>query len=184
MAHTNTNIENLKNLFNSAFHGGAWHGPSVLELTKGLTVKEVSYKAGNVHNIAELIYHITSWRIFAVKKMQGDEAYVIEDEKLNWGNIGKIDQFELETLMVELTLSHDELIKELETKTDDFLNKIVPGAEYTFFTLLTGIINHDLYHAGQIAILKKLAAKNAKGGDDDFIGSSRYFEDDLEDDFI
>ena len=65
---TNINIENLKNLFNTAFHGGAWHGPSVLELAKGLTVKEASFSAGNIHNIAELLYHITSWRLFAVKK--------------------------------------------------------------------------------------------------------------------
>ena len=132
MANTNINIENLKNLFNTAFHGGAWHGPSVLELTKGLTVKEASFSAGNVHNIAELLYHITSWRLFAVKKMQGDEEYNTVTIKQTGGNIGKIDQFELETLMMELTLSHDELIKELETKEDDFLMKIVPGAEYNF----------------------------------------------------
>lgn len=185
MANTiNINIENLKNLFNTAFHGGAWHGPSVLELTKGLTVKEASYSAGNVHNIAELLYHITSWRLFAVKKMQGDEDYNISDEKANWGNIGKIDQFELETLMMELTLSHDELIKELETKTDAFLQEIVPGAEYNFNTLLNGIIHHDLYHSGQIAIIKKLASKGGKAVDDDYTESSRYFEDDLDDDFI
>ena len=183
MATINQNIENLKNLLNTAFHGGAWHGPSVLELTKGLSVKEASYSAGAVHNIAELLYHITSWRLFCVKKMQGDEAYNINDDKANWGNIGKIDQFELETLMMELTLSHDELIKELDTKTDAFLQEIVPGAEYNFNTLINGIIHHDLYHSGQIAILKKLAIKKGKGGDD-YLESSRYFEDDLDDDYI
>jgi hypothetical protein len=115
--------------------------------------------------------------------MQGDESYNISDEKANWGNIGKIDQFELETLMMELTLSHDELIKELETKEDSFLQEIVPGAEYNFNTLLNGIIHHDLYHSGQIAIIKKLASKGGKAVDDDYT-ESRYFEDDLEDDFI
>ena len=184
MAIVNQNIENLKNLFNTSFHGGAWHGPSVLELTKGLKVKEASYSAGNIHNIAELLYHITSWRLFAVKKMQGDENYNISDEKANWGNIGKIDQFELEALMMELTLSQDELIKELESKDDAFLQQIVPGAEYNFNTLLNGIIHHDLYHSGQIAIIKKMASKNIKADDDDYSESSRYFEDDLEDDFI
>ncbi len=176
-------IENIKTLLNNAFHGGAWHGPSVLEITKGLTIKEAGFKTGSVHTIAELIYHITSWRIFTLKKIQKDADYNIDDEKKNWGNIGKLDQFELETLIMELTLSHDELMGELETKTDDFLNEIVPGAEYDFFTLLTGQINHDLYHTGQMAILKKLAAKAKSSGDDD-MSSSRYFEDDLEDDFI
>lgn len=174
-------IENVKTLLNNAFHGGAWHGPSVLELTKGLSLKEAGFKTGTVHTIAELIYHITSWRIFTVKKIQGDAEFNVDGEKANWGNMGKLDQFELETLMMELTLTHDELMTELEKKDDDFLNEIVPGAEYTFFTLLTGQIQHDLYHAGQMAVLKKLAAKS-KSADDDVMSSSRYFED--EDDFI
>jgi uncharacterized damage-inducible protein DinB len=183
MAVENRLLENIKTLLNNAFHGGAWHGPSVLEIVKGLGLKEAGYKTGTVHTIAELIYHITSWRIFTIKKIQKDANYNIDDEKKNWGNLGKLDAFELETLIMELTLSHDELIKELESKTDAFLYEIVPGAEYDFFTLLTGIVNHDLYHTGQMSMLKKLAAKS-KSSDDDVMSSSRYFEDDLEDDFI
>jgi uncharacterized damage-inducible protein DinB len=185
MAEKNKNIlvERIKNFLNASFHGGAWHGPSILELTKGLSAREAAFKAGNVHTIAELIYHITSWRIFVVKRLQGDDSYNIEDDKMNWGNFGKIDQFELETLMMEMTLSQDELIKELDTKDDAFLDKIVPGSEYPYYTLVHGIIHHDLYHAGQISILKKLAAAGAKTSDDSFEGS-RYFEDDLDNNFL
>jgi uncharacterized damage-inducible protein DinB len=181
MAKNNLLVERLVTLLNASFHGGAWHGPSVLELTKGLSVKEVSFKTPQVHTIAELIYHITSWRIFVLKRLQGDDTYNIDDDKLNWGNFQKIDQFELETLMMEMTLSHDELVKELESKNDQFLDLIVPGSEYTYYTLIHGIIHHDLYHSGQIAILKKMAKASKKT--DDYEGS-RYFEDDLEDDFI
>lgn len=180
---TNLLVERVKELLNSAFHGGAWHGPSVLELIKGITAKEAAFKVGNVHTIAELIYHITSWRIFVYKRLQGDDTYNIEDDKKNWGNLDKIDQFELETLMMEMTLSHDELIKELESKSDDFLDSTVPGSEYTYYTLIHGIIHHDLYHAGQIAIIRKLAIKALIDKDDDFEGS-RYFEDDLDNNLI
>ncbi|MGL4630693.1 MAG: DinB family protein [Leadbetterella sp.] len=181
---TPTLIDNIKVLINNSFHGGAWHGPSVLEVTKGLGLKQASYSTGSTHTIAELVYHITSWRIFTIKKIQGDADYNIDDEKKNWGNLAHIDQFELETLMMELTLSHDELMKELEEKTDDFLTQIVPGAEYDFFTLFTGLINHDLYHAGQISLLKKLSAKVKSSSYDDEMSSSRYFEDDLDNDFV
>lgn len=177
-------VERIKNLLNTTFHGSAWHGSSVLELTKGLPANLAAFKAGNVHTIAELIYHMTSWRIFAVKRLQGDDSYNIDDEKLNWGNFAKIDQFELETLMMEMTLSQDELVKELEEKTDDFLDKIVPGSDYSYYTLIHGIIHHDLYHSGQIAIIKKLASKSiSKFSDDDF-ESSRYFEDDFDNNLI
>lgn len=178
-------VSNIIELVNASFHGGSWHGPSVLEVTKGISPKVAAHKAGDVHRIAELIYHITSWKIFAVKRLQGDADYNIEDDKKNWGNFNVIDQFELETLMMELSLAHDELIKELEKKFDDDLFEIVPGSEYTYFTLLNGIIHHDLYHTGQMAVLKKIASK-AKGSslDDDDFGSSRYFEDEFGDNLL
>lgn len=175
-------VERIKDLLNASFHGGAWHGPSVLELTKGISAKEAAFKIADAHTIAELIYHITSWRIFVLKRLQGDSTYNIEDDKKNWGNFDKIDQFELETLMMEMTLSQDELIRELELITDAFLEEIVPGSEYTYYTLIHGIIHHDVYHSGQIAILKKIAKKNRRD-DDDFEGS-RYFEDGFGDNLI
>ncbi len=177
-------VQRIKELLNASFHGGAWHGPSVLEVTKGLKLKEAAYKAGNVHTIAELIYHMTSWRIFVLKRLQGDSVYNIENDKMNWGNFDRIDAFELETLIMEMTLSHDELMKELENKDDDFLNEIVPGSEYNYYTLVHGIIQHDIYHAGQIAILKKLSVKSASRFEDDDFESSRYFEDGFDDNLI
>ena len=167
----NANIKNILRLLNAGFHGGAWHGPSLLELTKGLKVKEAAHKAGNIHTIAELIYHITSWRLFVLKKIQGDAVYNIEDEKKNFGDIRKVDEFELEALMMELTLSQDELTRALEDKDDTFLQQVVPGAEYTFDTLLNGIIQHDVYHSGQIAVIRKLAARSSRYDD---VESSYY----------
>jgi uncharacterized damage-inducible protein DinB len=177
------NLTNLINLLNAGFHGGAWHGPSLLELTKGIKVKEAAFKAGNIHTIAELVYHITSWRLFALKKIQGDAVYNIDNEKMNFGEIQKVDEFELETLMMELTLSQDELTRALESKDDAFLLEIVPGAEYTYDTLLHGIIQHDIYHTGQIAIIKKLAAKSSKFEDDPLISGRFYDRDNLSSDF-
>lgn len=177
------NLNNLINLINAAFHGGAWHGPSLLELTKGLKVKEAAYKAGNIHTIAELVYHVTSWRLFALKKIQGDPEYNIDNEKMNFGEIQKVDEFELETLMMELTLSHDELIKALEARDDQFLLEVVPGAEYNYDTLIHGIIQHDIYHSGQIAIIKKLAASKSSKFDDTYLEKDQYFSDDLGDEF-
>lgn len=179
-------LERITDLLNAAFHGGAWHGPSVLESVKGLKPKQAAFKTADTHSIAELIYHMTSWRIFVVKKIQGDSEYTISESQ-NFGHFDQIDEFEVETLLMELSLSHDELLNVLKNKTDDFLNEIVPGAEYTYYTLLHGIIHHDLYHTGQIAILRKIASKSGKSTayDDDYSPkSSRYFEsDDYEDIF-
>ncbi|MGR3809994.1 DinB family protein [Jiulongibacter sp. NS-SX5] len=174
-------IERITNLLNAGFHGGAWHGPSVLEAVKRITPKEASFKTPTVHTGAELIYHITSWRIFTLKKLQGDADYKIDDDKKNFGPAAKVDQFELETLLMELSLSQDELIKELNSKDDDFLNELVPGTEYDYYTLLHGIIQHDIYHTGQIIILKKMSEASGAYEDEDEMTSSRYFDDGLGD---
>ena len=182
---TSVLIERIKELLNASFHGGAWHGPSVLEVVKDIKPKVASNRQKGIHTIAELVYHITSWRIFAVKKIQGDAEFEIKTEKLNWGNIKVVDEFELETLLMELSLSHDELMNVLEDKNDAFLDEIVPGTEYTFYTLLHGIIHHDLYHTGQIAILKKMVGKVKTDlfDDDDYGMSGRHFNDGFEDDY-
>lgn len=172
-----TRITAISELLSTSFHGGAWHGPSLMELVEKLKVKEAEFKAGNIHTIAELLYHITSWRIFALKKIAGDAKYNIESEKQNFGDLRSIDELELESLMMELTLTQDELGNILKEKEDDFLAEIVPGAEYTFETLLHGIIHHDIYHSGQIAIIKKMAAKSAAYDDDEF-GDSPFFDPD------
>lgn len=174
-------VQRIAEMLNTAFHGGAWHGPSVMEATKGLSPKEASYKFPSLHTIAELVYHMTSWRLFAVNRMQGDESYTIDDKK-NFGNTPKVDAFELETLLMELSLSQDELMKELKKKEDAFLDEIVPGSEYSFYTLIHGIIQHDIYHTGQIMLLKKMSAASPTEEEEDDLRED-FFEDGYDDNF-
>ncbi len=136
----------------------AWHGPSVVETLRGVTPDMAGRRlTPNTHTIAELVFHITSWRIFTVKKMQGDGEFDILTPEKNFGSFpGKIDDFEWEALQMELSLSQEELVNELDKRDDDeFLEDIVPGRDYTYYDLLHGIINHDVYHSGQVMILKK-----------------------------
>jgi hypothetical protein len=51
---------------------------------------------------------------------------------------------------------HEKIIAILETKEDSFLKEIVPGREFNFRFMLNGLIQHNIYHLGQIAYLKKL----------------------------
>ncbi len=135
----------------------AWHGPSVVEVLRGVTPKMADKVViQHTHTIAEIVFHITTWRIFAVRKLQGDANFDIRTKEKNWKTFNHFDELEWETLQMELSLSQEELVSELEKKSnDDFLDDIVPGRDYSYYTLLHGIINHDLYHAGQISLLKK-----------------------------
>ncbi|MPR36503.1 DinB family protein [Salmonirosea aquatica] len=149
----------------------AWHGPSVVEVLRGVSPKLADKRISpSTHTIAELVFHMTTWRIFAVRKLQGDASFDIKTKEKNWKTFALVDEFEWETLQMELSLSQEELISELEKRDSDaFLDQIVPGRDYSYYTLLHGLINHDLYHAGQIALIKK------------GLSSSAFQDDNLED---
>jgi len=135
----------------------AWHGPSVVEVLKDVSPRIAQGRlTPNTHSIAEIVYHMTTWRIFTVRKLQGDTGFDVHALNKDWKKFGVVDDFEWEALQMELSLSQDELINELENLPDDsILEEIVPGRDYAYYTLLHGIIHHDLYHAGQIALIKK-----------------------------
>lgn len=160
----------------------AWHGPSVVETLRGVTPRLADRRlAPDTHTIAELVYHMTTWRIFTVRKLQGDAQFDIKTKEKNWKVFTNIDALEWEALQIELSLSQEELIGALENRQDDsFLESVVPGREYSFYTLLHGIVNHDLYHAGQIALIKKgigkvgLEEENLEGTEDSSIFENEY----------
>jgi uncharacterized damage-inducible protein DinB len=180
----NDELLRIIDLLNTTYEGEeAWHGPSLAEVIRGVTPEMAGKRiTPNTHSIAELVFHMTSWRIFTVKKMQGDETFDILTPEKNFGQFpDKIDAFEWEALQMELSLSQEELINELDKRDDDeFLEDIVPGRDYTYYDLLHGIVNHDTYHGGQISILKKALTYKTAGSsrfaadDDDFNSGSHF----------
>lgn len=158
----------------------AWHGPSVVEILRGVSPKLADKRiSAATHTIAELVFHMTTWRIFAVRKLQGDASFDIKTKEKNWKTFPQVDDFEWETLQMELSLSQEELISELEKRSnDEFLDQIVPGRTYSYYTMLHGLVNHDLYHGGQIALLKKaLSLASFEGNNlEDFQDSDTFGE--------
>lgn len=146
----------------------AWHGPSVVEVLRDVSTKVSEARiTSNTHSIAEIVYHLTNWRIFAVRKLQGDAEFDIKTRDQDWKTFPLIDDFEWEALQMELSLTQEELISELEKiESDEFLEEIVPGRDYSYYTLLHGIIHHDLYHAGQVSLIKKGLQLRDLGMDD------------------
>lgn len=159
----------------------AWHGPSLVAALRDVSPAVAEARlTPNTHSIAEIVYHLTTWRIFVARKLQGDKEFDVRTPDKDWKVFGVVDDFEWETLQMELSLSQDELITLLEQMEDDsYLEEIVPGRNYSYYTLLHGMIHHDLYHAGQISLVKKgLLLRNLeeKGGGD-YMESDGYNDD-------
>ena len=144
----------------SILEGEPWYGKSVMKILQDVDSSMV-YKKPNEksHSLIELLYHMNTWADFTLKRLEKDEEKDLESfEKLDWR---KIDPHEhsWEKGMAQFKVTHDLIIELLGTKEDEFLSEKVDYREYNFRFLLHGIIQHDIYHIGQIAYIMKLLSK-------------------------
>ena len=133
-----------------SYYGRAWHGPALSELLSGVTAKQASGKpiaAG--HSIHELVQHAAFWQRLTLGALHGTP--IPRDESADWPST--LDPWE--SALTELRRVTDDLAAAIDSFPTVKLENIVPGREYSFACLLHGIVQHNLYHAGQIAILKK-----------------------------
>ena len=141
----------------SIYEGPAWHGPAVKETLAKLDSQDMLKATDKSHNIVELINHMTAWRNYAIKKLQGEDAYEVSDTE-NFSSVGEINESIWQEALIRLENSQNELLKLISEVEDDKLKEIVAGRKYSYYFLLHGLIHHDVYHLGQIVLLAQLDA--------------------------
>jgi len=154
-----TELHRIISLLQSTFEGDPWHGPSVQATLKNITSGQASARPLQAcHTIHELVSHMTAWRTFTREKLSGHREYDITKPEQDWPTTVNDSEKAWEQTLLNLDISQQQLLEELAKVTDDKLRETVPGRKYDFYFLLHGIIQHDLYHLGQIAMLKKSLA--------------------------
>ncbi len=149
-----TEIKRISNQLKRAFEGGAWHGPSVREVLEGVTAeKAVARPVSGTHSIWELVLHIAVWED-AVKRWVRGETHNVTNE-LDWQKVADTSETAWEKTLEAMGKGHMELRQTISHLSDADLDKILKEPKPSVYDLLHGVIQHDLYHAGQIAILKK-----------------------------
>ena len=141
-----------------AFEGEAWHGPAVLEILNGVDAKTAATRPiDRVHSIWEIVLHIAVWDDAARRRMAGTVVQPTPDE--DWPRITDFSEESWEKTRDNLVQTHKKLVAAVASFPASRLDDRVPGKQqdyYTFYYMLHGIAQHELYHAGQIAILKKV----------------------------
>ncbi|MCA4897573.1 MAG: DinB family protein [Bacteroidota bacterium] len=147
-------LEKLALSFNGkpAWKGHAWHGPSVMATVKEITEAEAANRVGSSHSIIELVLHMIAWREFVTQRLKGNSSYKVSKE----GNFPRA--IPLAQAVEKLVQSQDDLVSALRLFPEEKLSEIVDNKEYDFRTMIESIVHHDLYHTGQIALLKKVNA--------------------------
>jgi uncharacterized damage-inducible protein DinB len=141
-----------------AFHGEAWHGDSVFEILKGVTAAQAAARPiKSAHTIWELVLHIAAWDGALLRRLGG--VAVEPSDAENFPTVTDTSEAAWRKTLAEVRRVHEELVATVSVLPDSRLDEMVPGKEgahYTFYYMLHGVVQHELYHAGQIALLKKM----------------------------
>jgi len=105
------------------------------------------------HSIWEIVLHITAWQNAIVRRLQGEALHL--NQKEDWPEVNDFGERAWSDAIRTLEQSFDQLDQTIGALSDAQLNHAVPGKKYNIYFMLHGIIQHNLYHAGQIALLKK-----------------------------
>jgi uncharacterized damage-inducible protein DinB len=143
-----------------AFEGEAWHGDSINELLSGVDAKmAAAHPIKDAHSIWELVLHIAAWDGAVVRRVRGNTVNLSDNE--NFPPIPDTSENAWKNALEHMQRTHADLVTAIAAFPDARLAEGVPGKSkqpyYTYFYMFAGIVQHELYHAGQIALLKKAA---------------------------
>lgn len=150
-------IKNIVSLLRRTYEGGAWHGPSVKEALADVTQKTAFHRLPHTHSIIELVAHMTAWKTSVARRLSGDYLYKVTEE-MNFPN-----PQDWHATVQQLDESQGALLAAIEVFDSGKLDQQVPWTDesFTYYAIIHGIIHHDLYHAGQIVLIKKSAVEQS-----------------------
>jgi hypothetical protein len=150
MTKSETIIDDLKNIHD----GDAWHGPSLKEILTGVNARQAAAKPlANAHSIWEITAHIAGWEDVFKRRLAGQT--INEPEEGDFPVSADVSEEAWRRTVTGIDERHRSLVESIAGLTDERLSEVVPGKDYTVEYMLRGLVRHHVYHAGQIALLKK-----------------------------
>lgn len=148
-------VERISTQVHRAYEGPAWHGPAVKEVLEGITAKQALRRHGGAHSVIELVLHMAAWKSIVRARVLGEPAGEIPAD-IDWPKPAGDGQAAWEAALARLEKSQAELLIALSGIDDARLAEQLANTPWKLGDLAEGVVQHDLYHAGQIALLKKL----------------------------
>lgn len=142
-----------------AFAGEAWHGPAVLEILEEIKATQAAARPdGGAHSIWEIAFHIAAWEGAVTSRLRGGRGELSAAE--DWPAVTETNEQAWKETTERLRRVHDELCEAVSKLDDSRLGQPIVAGMSSVYVTLHGIIQHSLYHAGQIALLKKASAED------------------------
>jgi uncharacterized damage-inducible protein DinB len=156
--------QTMLDAYDLAYDRQSWHGTNLRGSIRGLTLKQVSSRPGRGrHNIWEVVVHCAYWKYAVLRRLTGQKRGSFPLKGSNWFLRPAPDHATLRARqdawnddVALLERMHRELRAAIAALPESSLGPARRSPTVTPAWLIHGIIAHDLYHAGQIQMLKRL----------------------------
>jgi DinB family protein len=161
---SSASLRPLLDLVDEAFLRRAWHGTNLRGSIRGLTAAAAAWRPRRGrHNVWELVVHAAYWKYTVRRRLTGEKRGSFALRGSNWftrperAARGVALEAAWRKDVALLVAEHRRLREVLARLSPDDLDRSAPGSRTRVGVLVRGIAAHDLYHAGQIQLLKRLA---------------------------
>ena len=146
--------ERIADQLTRSIEGNAWHGPSLMELLEDVNAEKASSKKiKEAHSIWEIVNHIFVWMDVVARRVKGEVVNVTPEE--DWAEIKEFTEQAWQNSLEKLDTTSIKLKNFILDFPIEKLDENINGLSQSYYYIMHGVIQHNLYHAGQIAILKK-----------------------------
>lgn len=137
--------------------GPMWHGPALFDLVGDVTAEQAAARpVPGAHTIWELVLHIITWNEIVRERLHSPTPVGAAPER-DWPKVTDTSAEAWRDTVERLKEANRLLADDVRALPEERLEAPVPGRDYAVAAMLVGIVEHDAYHGGQIAILKKAA---------------------------
>jgi DinB superfamily len=136
--------------------GDPWHGTPCRGLLDGVTVEQaLARPLPEAHNIWELVLHMNAWTSAACDAAMGAPMPKLFHTPQDWPAPADSNRATWQGAVGNFFLVGERMAAAIAEFPDARLMETVPGRKYDFYFLFHGIVQHIIYHSGQIAVLRK-----------------------------
>lgn len=168
-------IKEITASLHEVFEGNPWFGKSLSTYLQEIEANMLNFSIEQTNSIGQILDHMILWREFVMDQLRDLETVEPDDLSSGESYIQSQDWYDKKykssdknILFAKIRASQKTLISLLNDTSDAMLSKLVPGKTYTFEHMLQGIIQHDIYHLGQLFLLISAAKRaNENAGKND-----------------
>ncbi|WPR76831.1 DinB family protein [Algoriphagus sp. NG3] len=155
--------QRIRSLFSKQYNEDPWLGVNFVDKLAQISPEEAVYKfSPNTNSIWEILNHLISWREIVLEGIHRN-TYSVPDHNF-FLPIKDSSEEEWNLTLDRLRASQESWLEYFSSLDEGILDNKFGDQTYTYYELVLGVLHHDIYHLGQIALLARIVSEISKGG--------------------